>query len=139
MGVKIILDYTAIKDLQENAILSAHEALEQVLTDVKDDVPLGQGGLQRSMYVEEQKLKNQTHIFIDHNCEYARFLYFGKVMVDPHTGLPVAEKGMQKVLTKRNLKFRHGKAKWLEPYINGNKKDFVFEEFAKALKKNAGV
>ena len=139
MAVRIILDYTAIKNLQENAILSAHEAMEQVLIDVKDDVPLGQGSLQRSMYVEEQKLKDQTHIFIDHNCEYARFLYFGKLMVDLGTFSPFARQGVHKAVVDQDLKFRHGKAKWLEPYIDGDKKDFVFEEFTKALKKNAEV
>lgn len=36
---------------------------------------------------------------------YARFLYYGKVMVDPNTGSPFAPKGGTKVVTDRNLVF----------------------------------
>jgi hypothetical protein len=36
---------------------------------------------------------------------YARFLYYGKVMVDPNTGSTYAPKGGTKVLTDRNLVF----------------------------------
>lgn len=36
---------------------------------------------------------------------YARFLYYGKVMVDPSTGSTYAPKGGTKVVTDRNLVF----------------------------------
>ena len=36
---------------------------------------------------------------------YARFLYYGKVMVDPNTGSTYAPKGGTKVVTDRNLIF----------------------------------
>lgn len=36
---------------------------------------------------------------------YARFLYYGKVMVDPNTGSTYAPKGGTKVATDRNLVF----------------------------------
>lgn len=36
---------------------------------------------------------------------YARFLYYGKVMVDPNTGSTWAPKGGTKVVTDRNLVF----------------------------------
>lgn len=36
---------------------------------------------------------------------YARFLYYGKVMVDPATGSTYAPKGGHKVVTDRNLVF----------------------------------
>lgn len=36
---------------------------------------------------------------------YARFLYYGKVMVDPETGSTYAPKGGTKVLTDKNLVF----------------------------------
>ena len=38
---------------------------------------------------------------------YARFLYYGKVMVDPNTGSTYAPKGGTKVVTDRNLVFNH--------------------------------
>lgn len=36
---------------------------------------------------------------------FGRFLYYGKVMVDPVTGSPWARKGTKKILTDRDLKF----------------------------------
>lgn len=50
---------------------------------------------------------------------YARYLYYGKLMVDPKTGSPWAKKGATKVLTDRNLVFNqtvHGQAQshWFE-------------------------
>ena len=36
---------------------------------------------------------------------YARFLYYGKVMVDPNTGSTYAPEGGTKVVTDRNLVF----------------------------------
>lgn len=37
---------------------------------------------------------------------YARYLYYGKLMVDPETGSAWAKKGATKVLTDRDLVFR---------------------------------
>lgn len=50
---------------------------------------------------------------------YARYLYYGKLMVDPDTGSAWASKGSTKVLTDKNLVFTqtvHGKAQshWFE-------------------------
>ena len=50
---------------------------------------------------------------------YARFLYYGKVMVDPETGSTYAPKGGTKVVTDRNLVFNHtahpqAQAHWCE-------------------------
>jgi hypothetical protein len=50
---------------------------------------------------------------------YARFLYYGKVMVDPDTGSPFAQKGAVKVVTDRNLVFNRSvnpqaQAHWFE-------------------------
>ena len=50
---------------------------------------------------------------------YARFLYYGKVMVDPDTGSPFAQKGAVKVLTDKDLVFNktvnpQAQAHWFE-------------------------
>lgn len=50
---------------------------------------------------------------------YARFLYYGKLMIDPKTGSPFAAKGASKVVTGKNLNISqkvHGKAQshWFE-------------------------
>lgn len=50
---------------------------------------------------------------------YARYLYYGKLMVDPATGSSYAKKGTIKVLTDKNLVFNkamHAQAQshWFE-------------------------
>ena len=50
---------------------------------------------------------------------YARFLYYGKVMVDPETGSTYAPKGGTKALTDKNLVFNksghaQAQAHWFE-------------------------
>ncbi len=53
-------------------------------------------------------LKNRTKVdggTITYQGPYARYLYNGKVMVDPATGSPWASRGTTKVLTDRNLVF----------------------------------
>lgn len=153
MAIEIKLYNDAIAALQRAAVSAAHEALESVIADVKNDIPLNQGGLQRSVYVDRQKQDGQTHIFIDHNCEYARYIYFGKKMVDAETGKPAfmiydengAEigfrfhKGAKLKATDEDLHLNSGKARWLEPYINGDKKDFVLNKFVSAFKKRTGA
>ena len=47
---------------------------------------------------------------------FGRFLYYGKVMIDPLTGSMWARRGSKKVATDRNLKFWYPKARprWFE-------------------------
>lgn len=47
---------------------------------------------------------------------YARFQYYGKVMIDPATGSTFAPKGTRKVLTDRNLKYSKGMHKNARPH-----------------------
>ena len=66
---------------------------------------------------------------------YGRFLYGGKVMVDPVTGSPWARKGAKKVVTERNLKYGNPKAtpRWFDTAKEKDGKDWV-----KMVKKKAG-
>lgn len=47
---------------------------------------------------------------------YGRFLYYGKVMVDPETGSPFARKDVKKIVTDRPLKYSNPNAvpEWFE-------------------------
>lgn len=61
---------------------------------------------------------------------YARFLYYGKVMVDPETGSTYAKKGATKVLTDKNLEFNkagHNQAQsyWFEASKAENLKKWI--------------
>lgn len=66
---------------------------------------------------------------------YARFLYFGKLMVDPVTGSAWARRGVKKVLTDKNLVFTKtihpdAQSRWFEASKAVNKdkwKDYAQE------------
>lgn len=156
MGIEIKLDMQAIKELEDAAVKAAESAMEQVKSDVINTVPLDQGGLQNSIYVDVRKKDDETHVFIDHDCVYARYLYFGNKMVDSETGKGPAlvhdksggivgyrfRKGAVLKVKQpvEKLSFKNGRTDhWFEPYISGDKKDFVIDTFAKVFKKEAGV
>ena len=69
---------------------------------------------------------------------YGRFLYEGKVMVDPVTGSPWARAGAKKVVTDRDLVFdktAHPRA--TDHWFDAAKTENV-KSWAKGVKKRAG-
>ena len=69
---------------------------------------------------------------------YGRFLYEGKVMVDPVTGSPWARAGAKKVVTDRDLVFdktAHPRA--TDHWFDAAKEQYV-KSWAKGVKKRAG-
>ena len=88
-----------------------HIVAIQVQKDTSPYVPFLNGSLdQRTQVVGDSVI---------YPGPYARFLYYGKVMVDPDTGSTYAPKGGTKVLTDKNLVFKtehHGQAQshWFE-------------------------
>ena len=71
----------------------------QIEKDTAPFVPALTGSLTQRTRVDES--------FVIYPGPYARYLYYGKLMVDPETGSPWAKKGATKVLTDRNLVFNH--------------------------------
>lgn len=71
------------------------------------------------------------------NAPYARFLYYGKVMVGVNTGNPWAKKGERKKVTDRDLKY-HGGGKrgklWFERMKVDHRKD-ILKEAREAMRK----
>lgn len=89
---------------------------EQVLQGCRAYMPLRTGGLQ-----QRGRTESGEHLHDLARSEnggrrvvfpgpYARFLYMGKVMVDPNTGSPWARAGEQKVVTSRNLQYSRPEA-----------------------------
>lgn len=101
MGVKfsVYMDgMNAIKETLEQACGKAEHALAvQVEKDTVPFVPALTGSL-----AERTRVVGNAIIYPGPD---ARFLYNGKVMVDPNTGSTYAPKGGTKVLTDRNLVF----------------------------------
>ena len=64
-----------------------------------------------------------------------RFLYEGKVMIDPVTGSPWARKGAKKVVTERPLTYSNPKA---TPHWFDTEKDAHGKSWVKGVKRIAG-
>lgn len=120
MGIDVKLDMQAIKALEEAARLSAFSAMEQLHTDLvsAQTMPFDTGDMQN----------NQT--FVDQTEE-------GAVLV---TGSPQA----RRLYYHPEYNFQHGHnanagAAWFDPYISGDKSEFVQNAFTAEFKKRAGV
>ena len=88
----------AIKDkLAESCTRAESIVGQQVIKDTEPFVPALTGSLTIRTRLDGNK--------IIYPGPYARFLYYGKVMVDPQTGSTFAPKGGKKVLTNRDLVF----------------------------------
>lgn len=88
----------AIKDkLAESCTRAESIVGQQVIKDTAPFVPALTGSL-----TIRTRLDGNIIIYPG---PYARFLYYGKVMVDPQTGSTFAPKGGTKVLTNRDLVF----------------------------------
>lgn len=110
---------------------AAHAVAMQAMEDTKPFVPALTGSLTQRTRVEKNN--------IIYPGPYARFLYYGKVMVDPNTGSTYAPKGGTKMLTNRNLVFNkathpQAQAHWFEASKAQNLGKWV-EVAAKAVKK----
>lgn len=88
----------AIKETLASACSRAEHVLaQQIMKDTTPFVPALTGSLsQRTRVVGNE---------VVYPGPYARFLYYGKVMVDPQTGSTYAPKGGTKVVTDRDLVF----------------------------------
>ena len=101
MGIKISV-HTDGMDAVRTAIAKActraeHALTEQMEKDTQPFVPALTGSL-----TQRTRVVDNTVIYPG---PYARFLYYGKVMVDPNTGSTYAPKGGTKVVTDRDLVF----------------------------------
>lgn len=101
MGVTFAMHFDgmeAIKDkLAESCTRAESIVGQQVIKDTAPFVPALTGSLTIRTRLDGNK--------IIYPGPYARFLYYGKVMVDPQTGSTFAPKGGTKVLTNRDLVF----------------------------------
>lgn len=98
-----------------------HIVAEQIAKDTEPFVPMREGSLrQRTRVVGNQ---------IIYPGPYARYLYYGKLMVDPETKSPYARKGVTKALAspERDLKFWHPgtRSHWFEASKNQNLKKWL--------------
>ncbi len=89
---------TAVKDrIAQSCTKAEHIVSVQAMKDTEPFVP----ALTKSL-VNRTQVDGGTIVYPG---PYARYLYYGKLMVDPETGSAWAKEGATKVLTDRDLVF----------------------------------
>lgn len=110
MGLKFSVHTEGMDDVRRQLALACDKAEHVLAIQVEADtvpyVPALTGSL-----TQRTRAIGKTVVYPG---PYARYLYYGKLMVDPDTGSPWAKKGATKVLTDRNLVFPNAQAHWCE-------------------------
>lgn len=106
------------KKIEQSSEKAAHALAVQVAKDTEPYAPA-----QTKSMVNRVRVDGSTIIYPG---PYARYLYYGKLMVDPKTGSPYASLGAIKTLTGKDLNIStavHGKAQshWFEAAKAANK------------------
>lgn len=83
--------------LAQASTAAEHALAERVATDTERFVPFVTGSL-----ADRTKVIGNMIVY---PAPMSRYLYFGKLMVDPETGSAWAKEGVSKVKTDRNLVF----------------------------------
>lgn len=105
-----------------------------VMTDMKPYMPHQTGTFINITSAQSASLAGSGTV-VAAAAPMGRFLYEGKVMVDPLTGSPFARPGAKKVVTDRDLKYSNPKATphWFDTAKKNHGKSWV-----KEVKKIAG-
>lgn len=101
MGVKFSVYMEGMDAIKEKLVQACGKAEHVLAVQVEKDTVPFVPALTDSLTERTRVVGNA----IIYPGPYARFLYNGKVMVDPNTGSTYAPKGGTKVLTDRNLVF----------------------------------
>ena len=127
MAVKVSstikLDEAKLKELTRQQYISLAQTADALVTDLRDSqtMPFDTGNLQNDSTFLDDSQKEQGKVSIVSSTPYARRLYY-----HPEYNF-------------RTTNNRNASGKWFEPYISGNRTDFVKETFAKLFKRNGGL
>lgn len=111
MPVKVFLDKNAVKmRIQGASERAVAEVSKQVLADCNEFCPEDHGVLINSSEIHSNFKKG----LLVWSTPYARYLYYGLLMVDSVTGSSWARKGSTKVLTDKPLHYAKGCKLWCE-------------------------
>jgi hypothetical protein len=109
----------------------------RVFTGMEKYMPFRDGNMRNVSAIMSRSMQGSGQV-IAGAPPYGRFLYEGKVMVDPVTGSPWARAGAKKVVTDRDLVFdktAHPRA--TDHWFDAAKEQYV-KSWAKGVKKRAG-
>ena len=119
----IKLDEAKLKELTKQQYVSLAQTADALVTDLRDSqtMPFDTGNLQNDSTFLDDSQKEQGKVSIVSSTPYARRLYY-----HPEYNF-------------RTTNNRNAGGKWFEPYISGNRTDFVKETFSKLFKRNGGL
>lgn len=160
MKVTVRLNKSVIKRISEATKAAAADTMEQVYTDLVSakTMPFDTGDMQNNQTFVEST--DTGAVLITGSPQARRLYYHPEYMVDSKTGsgpFPIKDKngnvkgfryhkGAHLVPDPkgRMLNFQRGKnvnagAYWLEPYISGDKKDFIRDKYTELFRKRAGL
>lgn len=98
----------------------------QVMTDMVPLMPHNTGTFINVTRAQSAALAGTGEV-VAASAPYGRFLYYGKVMVDPETGSPWAREGVKKVLTDKPLTYSNPSAvpEWFEAAKDKHKAEWI--------------
>ena len=119
----IKLNEAKLKELTRQQYISLAQTADAVLTDLKDSqtMPFDTGNLQNDSTFLDDSQKEKGRVSIVSATPYARRLYYHPEYDFRHTNNAKAG------------------GKWFEPYISGNKSDFIVNAFKELFKRNGGL
>ena len=119
----IKLNEAKLKELTKQQYVSLAQTADALVTDLRDSqtMPFDTGNLQNDSTFLDDSQKEQGKVSIVSSTPYARRLYY-----HPEYNF-------------RTTNNRNAGGKWFEPYISGNRTDFLKDTFAKLFKRNGGL
>lgn len=117
MPVKISMDKNAVKmRIRAASEKALKEAKGQILSDCNEFVPNDHGVLRDSSESHSYVISffGEAELRLVWSTPYARYLYYGLLMVDSVNGSSWARKGSTKVLTDKPLHYAKGCKLWCE-------------------------
>ena len=119
----IKLNEAKLKELTRQQYISLAQTADALVTDLRDSqiMPFDTGNLQNDSTFLDDSQKEQGRVSIVSSTPYARRLYY-----HPEYNF-------------RTTNNRNAGGKWFEPYISGNRTDFLKDTFAKLFKRNGGL
>jgi hypothetical protein len=105
----------SFKRIEKQLQRAQYELDSQIMTDMEPYMPRETGTFINVTRGMSQAIAGSGYV-VAAAPPTGRFLYYGKVMVDPETNSPWARKGAKKIVTGRPLTYSNPKAtpKWFE-------------------------
>ena len=127
MAVKVSstikLNEAKLKELTRQQYISLAQTADALVTDLRDSqtMPFDTGNLQNDSTFLDDSQKEQGRVSVVSSTPYARRLYY------------------HPEYNYRTTNNANAGGKWFEPYISGNRTDFLKDTFAKLFKRNGGL